>query len=218
MITSGHLKIGAVEIVARGTGKQLGFAYTVPVNGGQQQRWLLHGDPQNAFDIKPPPAAMASLSLAQWQAQVPALWKPGSLYVWAHASVYRHGEVHDGVSWTKIPPASQLPKAKFFGGNEDDLQLDPGGARVIDVLQGAFRGFAFSNGGVHDPGSVEYWALPADMLPGGTGAPLGVAPGTKEATSLQQFVEVANGAWGPGSAFVITGCTNYRGDRAPAAP
>ncbi|WP_437657785.1 hypothetical protein [Sorangium sp. So ce1182] len=218
MITTGHLESGAVTVVARGTGESLGFAYTVSGQGGQQQRWLLYRDPQNAFDIKPPPATMASWSLADWQEKVPTLWRPGSLYVWALADVYRHGEVRGGVEWTKIPPALKLPKPRFFGGMGDEFQLDPGGGRAIDVLQGGIRGLAYSLGGVLDEASVEYWALPADFCAAGKNALLGIALGSAEAKSLPQFVDVANRAWGPGSALVITGCTNYRGDRAPAAP
>ncbi|WP_437607337.1 hypothetical protein WMF20_42000 [Sorangium sp. So ce834] len=218
MITTGHLESGAVAVVARGTGESLGFAYTVSSQGGQQQRWLLYRDPQNAFDIKPPPASMVSWSLADWKAKVPALWRPGSLYVWAQADVVRHGEVRGGVEWTKIPPESMLPKPRFFGGMDDDFQLDPGGGKAIDVLQGAARGLAYSHRGVLDQSSVEYWVLPADFSPAGRNALLGIAPGSEKAASLPQFIEVANRAWGPGSALVITGCTNYRGDRAPAAP
>ncbi|WP_437819081.1 hypothetical protein [Sorangium sp. So ce1078] len=212
MITTGQLTMGAVQIVSKDSSEVIGHAYTVANGGGQLQRWLLYRNPQNAFDVRPPPASTAGLSLEEWKSKVPGLWRPGSYYVFAQADLYRYGETHDGETWTRIPPASRLPPPSYYPAGP--RQLDPDG-RILDVLQGNFRGLAFSVLGLSNPNSVEYWMLPSAYVPAGGGATARVATGARAASSLQAFVDTANQSWAPGCTFAITGCVNYRGDKPP---
>ncbi|MDC0746718.1 hypothetical protein [Polyangium mundeleinium] len=212
MTTTGLLDLGAAEVVDRTTGELLGYVFTLASGKGQLQRWLLFRDPRNELEIRPPPASMASFTLADWQAQVPSLWRPNGYYVWAQADVYPHGE-----TWTQIPPASALPEPSFPERPGSNYQLDYTGGKVIDVLQEDWRGSAYVVRGLSQTSSIEYWSLPARYRPAGSTRAV-VSVGTEEATSLDAFVRLANTSWGPGCKFVITGCLNHHGTAAPFAP
>ncbi|MDI3287814.1 hypothetical protein [Polyangium sp. 15x6] len=217
MTTTGLLDLGASEIVDRNTGELLGYAFTVENGKGQLQRWLLFRNPQNELEIRPPAPAMATWSLADWQANVPNLWRPNGFYVWAQANVYRHGETHNGVTWNQIPPPAQLPRATFPERPGSNYQLDYTGGKVIDVLQEDWRGSAYVVRGLSEASSIEYWSLPARYGSAGNKRAV-VSVGTDEVTSLDAFVRLASGSWGPGCSFVITGCLNHHGAAAPFAP
>ncbi|MDC3955179.1 hypothetical protein [Polyangium jinanense] len=217
MTTTGLLDLGASEIVDRNTGELLGYAFTVESGKGQLQRWLLFRHPQNELEIRPPAPAMATWSLADWQANVPSLWRPNGFYVWAQADVYRHGETYDGVTWAQIPSVSQLPKPTFPELPGSNYQLDYTG-KVADVLQENWRGRAFVVRGLTQASSIEYWSLPARYQPAGSRGTTTVTVGTEEASSLDAFVEHSNRTWSTGSTFVITGCANYHGSATPFAP
>ncbi|MDI1442462.1 hypothetical protein [Polyangium sp. 6x1] len=217
MTTTGLLDLGAAEIVDRRTGELLGYAFTVAHGKGQLQRWLLFRHPQNELEIRPPPAAMANWSLADWQASVPGLWRPNGFYVWAQADVYQQGGTYDGVTWTQLPPASRLPKPTFPERPGSNYQLDWTG-KVADVLQEDWRGRAFVVRGLTQASSIEYWSLPARYQPAGNTRTAAVAVGVEEASSLDVFVEECNRTWSSGGTFVITGCINYHGPAAPFAP
>lgn len=218
MTTTGHMDLGAAQIINPATGAVIGYAYTVESRGGQLQRWLLHQDPENRFDVRPPPPDMASWTLADWQANVPRLWKPGSHYVWAQADVYKHGGTYNGVTWTRIPGTSDLPPPRFFERPDLSFQLDPTGGKIIDILQELFRGMAYTLDGLRDATSIEYWMLPASFKPAGKLSAATIRTGSQDASTLDDFLDIANRSWGEGCAFVITACTNYHGDRAPASP
>lgn len=217
MTTTGLLDLGATEIVERRTGELLGYAFTVESGKGQLQRWLLFRHPQNELEIRPPAASMANWSLADWQANVPSLWRPNGFYVWAQADVYRHGESNTDVTWTVIPAASDLPKPTFPERPGGNYQLDYTG-KVIDVLQENWRGRAFVVRGLTQESSIEYWSLPARYQPAGSMGATAVSVGQEEASSLASFVEHCNRTWSSGSAFVITGCVNHHAAAAPFAP
>ncbi|WP_437586795.1 hypothetical protein [Sorangium sp. So ce1000] len=243
MSIMGLLQPGAVQIVKPKSRKVIGYAFSVETERGQLQRWLLFEHPHNALDIEPPPEHMAQWSLSDWQSNVVDLWRPGSFYVWAQADVYRYEDASKQQVWAKIPPASRLPAPTYPDVGICDFQLDPTGGRLFQVLQqraGArvfapnesfeaagvrlneampveAQGLAFVVNGLLDPASTEYWMLPAAYEPAGKSAAVAVKTGAQTAKSLQQFIDVANQGWGPGCTFVITGCINYCGDRAPAA-
>ncbi|WP_437977954.1 hypothetical protein WMF11_15055 [Sorangium sp. So ce295] len=243
MSIMGLLQPGAVQVVNPKSRKVIGYAFSVETQRGQLQRWLLFEHPHNTLDIEPPPEHMAQWSLSDWQANVAELWRPGSFYVWAQADVYRYDDASRQKAWTKIPPASRLPAPTYPDVGICDFQLDPTGGRLFQVLQQRAvglvlarnepfeaagvklnaamaleaRGLAYVVNGLLDPASTEYWMLPAAYEPAGKSAAVAVKTGPQEAKSLQEFIDVANRGWGPGSTFVITGCINYRGERAPAA-
>lgn len=212
----GPVIVGASVVLASGGEDVIGYVFAAASAGGQLQRWLLHRDPENALEIRPPPAAMAAWTLDDWLGAVPELWLPGSFYVRAQADVYEHGGVYRGVTWTAIPPAVELPQPTFPPRFGSSLQLDPTGARSLDVAQADARGLAYAIDGLHAEASAEYWLLPAPSQPGGAGAPLIVTPGGPAAASLQAFVDLANQRWSPGGRLAIVGCVNYRGDAPPA--
>ncbi|WP_437303848.1 hypothetical protein [Sorangium sp. So ce388] len=239
----GLLQSGAVQVVNPKNRQVIGYAFSVETERGQLQRWILFEHPHNTLDIEPPPEHMARWSLSDWRSNVAALWRPGSFYVWAQADVYRYGEAREQQKWAKIPPASRLPAPTYPDVGFSDFQLDPTGGRLLEVLQlraggvvlapnepleaagarlnGAMpleaRGLAFAVNGLLDPASTEYWMLPAAYEPAGKSAAVAIKTGTQKAGSLQEFIDVANQGWSPGSTFVITGCVNYRGDTVPAA-
>jgi hypothetical protein len=224
-MSNGQLSIGLVQVVAPGTGELLGYAYTEACEGGQLQRWLLYRDPRNAFEITAPPAGKAGWTLADWQANVPELWRPGAFYVWARTMVYEHGKTYGSVKWDRIP--TPLPKPEYPAQGEY-FQLDPTGMHVINVLQWAtdLWGMAFTVDGLRDAAAattgrgrnVEYWLLPAGFQPAGGAQRTSIAVGTLGADSLDRFVTLANQRWAPGAVFAITGCHNYFNDVPPAEP
>lgn len=216
MTITGQLAPGATQIISTEDGELIGYAYTEATPTGQLQRWILYRNPQNAFEVRPPSPAMASWSLGDWKASVPSLWKPGSFYVRAKADVYHHGETYGGVQWTQIPPASQLPDPSYPEGSGDPHQLDPVGGKVIQVSQGGDSGFAFTLDGLLDSSSAEYWMLPASFKAAGGSSTAAITKGSEDARSLDQFIDLANQSFGPGSQFVITGCVNYNGAQPPA--
>lgn len=236
MTNMGQLQPGVVQVVKPGTSTVIGYVFTVEDgNGGQLQRWLLHENPSNALEIKPPPATMSCWTLADWQANVKNLWKPGSIYVWAQADVYIHGGTYNGTSWNQIPPASALPSATYPDVDGVGLQLEYScGGDPLRVHQpSGCEGLVFTVGSVSETSSVEYWMLPASYeAAGGTSRSAAVV--TKGTTAsagscvtsavsstsaeLQQFIDQANQRWTPGSRFVITGCVNYHEATAPGAP
>jgi len=217
MTTTGLLDLGAAEIVDRRTGELLGYVFTVPNGGGQLQRWLLFRNPGNELAIRPPPASMASLTLADWQANVPDLWRPNGFYVWAQADVYQHGGTYHGVTWTEIPAASQLPVPSFAERHASSFQLDWTG-KALNVVQGDGRGQAYVVRGLTAESSIEYWSLSARYQPAGKTQSVDVSVGIGEVSSLDAFVALCNTTWAPGSTFVITGCLNYHGSASPLAP
>jgi hypothetical protein len=216
MKMTGQLQLGAVEVVSLGTDELLGYAYTVESEGGQTQRWLLYRHPENALELRPPPEAMVRWTLGDWQSNVSGLWKPNSFYVWAQSTIHPY-EIETGVVWTKIPPARALPPVRYPDVDGADLQIDPMARKVLHLIQERSRGLVFTVGGLLDASNAEYWMLPAGYQPAGSCASK-VAVGTEDAESLQDFVDVANGSWGPGCMLVITGCINYRGEIAPRVP
>ncbi|WP_437552550.1 hypothetical protein WME97_14755 [Sorangium sp. So ce367] len=243
MSMTGLLHPGAVRVVNPKSRAVIGYAFSVETERGQLQRWLLFEHPHNALDIEPPPEHMARWSLSDWQSNVADLWRPGSFYVWAQADVYRYHDVPKQTTWAKIPPASRLPAPTYPDVGICDFQLDPTGGRLFQVLQQRAtglvvaqnesfeaarvalneampveaRGLAFVVNGLLDPASTEYWMLPAAYEPAGKAAAVAVKTGAQRAKSLQEFINLANQAWGPGSRFVITGCINYCGETVPAA-
>lgn len=214
MATTGPLQNGVAQIVRRGTRDVIGYSFAEASGGGQMQRWLLFEDPNNAFEIQPPPDAMKAWSLTDWKVNVPGLWKPGSRYVRAQSNAYQHGGTYAGVSWARIPNNSKLP-APTYPPAGDDLQLDPEGGRALDILQDGVRGHAFTIRGLTDASNAEYWLLTERFMPAGLGATAAVTVGAKAARTLQDFVNLANQSWGPGCVFCITGCVNYSGTAAP---
>lgn len=222
MATVGHLDLGAAKVVDE-SDNHIGYAYTVATPTGQLQRWLLYRNPNNSFKVQPPPEGMAGWSLSDWQANVPSLWKEGlerlnekqAFYVRAKADVYRYGESYGGVLWTRIPQASKLPLPSYPEGSDAPYQLDPLG-KAIDVMQNAVRGHAYTRNGLSDDASVEYWVLPTSYQPAGARSAVGISPGSKAASSLDHFIDIANESFLPGSAFVITGCVNFFGATPPA--
>lgn len=218
MTTTGQLDLGLAQITRRNGTEVIGYVYTVPSGKGQLQRWLLFCNPDNSFDIKPPPKDMSSWTLGDFQANVPKLWRPNAYYVWAQADLYRQGQTYNGVTWTQIPPAANLPAPTYPDVSGASFQLDPTGCRVIDISGNALTGMAYTVGGISDTSSVEYWMLPSGFQPAGASASAGVSVGAQSATSLQDFVTTANRSFSAGAAFAITGCVNYTGQRAPAHP
>lgn len=214
MAMTGPLQLGAVQVVSPMTGEVIGYAFTTASERGQMQRWLLHKDPGNALDIRPPPASMAGWTLADWKANVPKLWKADSYYVWAQADVYEYGVTYAGVRWTTIP--TKLPQASFPP-DYPHVQLDPEPWKLIFVKQLHVQGLVFTHGGLRDASNIEYWMLPSSFQPAGAVA-ASVATSTEDVRSLEGFVGVANQSWSAGCSFVIIGCVNYKGANAPAAP
>lgn len=213
MTITGQLELGAAQVVQRDTREVIGYVYTVESGKGQLQRWLLHKHPMNAFDVEPPPPEMKGMSLADWQAGVPNLWKPGSFYVRAQTDMYYHGDGSNG-TWTQIP--SELPKPTFPQVPGASYQLDYGRFHVLAVAQEHLRGLAYSVGSLSDPANAEYWMLPAEYKPAGATASIKVAEGAEKANTLAEFVAFANQSFRPGCAFAITGCVNYTGPAVPS--
>jgi hypothetical protein len=213
MTITGHLDLGAAQVVSRSTGGLIGYAFTEARAGGQLQRWLLYQNPQNDFEVKAPPQSMAGWSLTDWKLNVSSLWSPGAAYVWAQADIYPHG----ASGWSQIPEVARLPGPNYPLGPHP-YQLDPTGVRILDVLQGSIRGLAYSVRGLQDPTSIEYWVLPAAYQPAGKTAKINITAGLLAARSLQDFIDAANLTWGIGCTFVVTGCNNYHGSTAPSTP
>jgi len=226
MVIMGQLQPGVVEIVKPGTTDVIGYAFTMEDgNGGQLQRWILYEDPQNALEIRPAPGK-EDWDLDKWKANVNGSlkqgWNTGSIYVWAQAKVYVHGGTYNGVTWGKaIPSASSLPQATYPPEGAEHMQLDFR-TQAIKIQQVGNTGIAFTVGSLSENTSVEYWALsPSYVAAGGSstsGAVTSIATGTDPAESLQDFINLANKTWTPGSRFVITGCVNYRGADVPRVP
>jgi hypothetical protein len=216
MTMTGPLQLGAVQVVSP-TGEVIGFAFTTASGKGQMQRWLLYKDPGNALEVRPPPADKAGWTLADWQANVPSLWKPNSYYVWAQADVYEYGVTYGNHRWTTIP--SNLPQATYpkVPGLEPHAQLDPDPWKLIFVKQLMVQGLVFTDGGMRHPSNVEYWMLPSGYKGAGATA-ASVATSTEDVRSLEGFVGAANQSWGAGCSFVVIGCINYTGEIAHAAP
>lgn len=219
MIT-GLLALGVAQVKSRRTQEVIGYVYTESNDVGQLQRWLLYRNPENDFELGPPPDHMVGWTLREWQANVPSLWRGRSYYVWAQNKLYLYGGTYDGITWTRIPPASRLPKPTYPEVGDGPLQLDPTGGKLLDVVDPArgAHGIAFCVGGLAQESSDEYWMLPAQFQPAGKSARVAISVGQQDAKDLEQFVQVANRSWGPGGAFVITGCINHEGTAAPAFP
>jgi hypothetical protein len=218
MTTTGQLDLGAAQIVDRSTGELIGYVFTVPSGKGQLQRWLLHRAPNNEFEVQPPPASMASWSLADWQANAPALWRANGYYVWAQADLYHHEGTYDGFTWTSVPPASSLPAPSFPERPGSNYQLDYTGGKVIDVLQQDWRGRAYVVRGLAEASSIEYWFMPGQYQPAGKARAATISVGNDPVGSLDGFVGLVNQSWAAGCSFAITGCINYHGEAAPFAP
>lgn len=215
MTTTGQLDLGVAEVTRQGTGEVIGYVYTVESGKGQLQRWLLLQNPGNSFEMRPPPESMKGMSLSDWQAEVASRWTSGATYVRAQADVYRHGDGTNS-TWTKIPLEGDLPLPTYPPTAGAPFQLDYTRTHALDIVQGVYRGLAYSINGVKDLGNAEYWSLPAGFHPAGMSAVASVSPSSVSATSLQQFLNEANKSFGPGSAFVIIGCVNYKGAAPPA--
>jgi len=218
MTTTGQLDLGAAQVVDRSTGELIGYVFTVPNGNGQLQRWLLHRAPRNEFEVRPPPASMANWSLADWQANVPTMWKENGYYVWAQADVYRHGNAYDGTVWNRVPSASSLPAPSFPERPGSDYQLDYREGKIIDVLQGDWRGRVYVVRDLDQASSIEYWFVPAQYKPAGKANAAALTVGAENAPTLDAFVDLVNQSWGAGGTFVITGCLNYHGSASPFAP
>ncbi|WP_437627890.1 hypothetical protein [Sorangium sp. So ce1151] len=223
MTILGQRQNGVARIVKPGTGKEIGFAFTVEDGkGGQTERWMLYEDPQNELEIVPPSQDMARWKLSDWQTHVNGAlrnkWNAGSIYVWAQSNVYLPGHTYDGVTWgNKIPPAASLPKPVFPPEGAAHMQLDFR-TLVTRIHQDTLRGLAFTVGRLSDPSSVEYWALsPQPAAKTNASAATSIRTGSIEAKSLDKFIEVANESWTLNSRFVITGCVNYRNANGPPA-
>jgi hypothetical protein len=216
MTTTGLLALGTTQIIGTANGELIGYAYAEATPEGQLQRWILYNEPQNSFEIRPPPSAMAGWSPGDWKASVSSLWRPGSFYVRAKADKYCYGETYHGVPWTQIPKAPQLLEPSYPEGLDHPHQLDPIGSKIIHVHQHACHGLAFTVNGLLDPSSIEYWMLPSSYQPAGGGEAAVIAMGSEGACSLDEFIDHANQSFGPGCRFIITGCVNYRGAQPPA--
>jgi hypothetical protein len=214
---SGLLKLGAAEVIDSKTGDRVGYVYTTAHGKGQTQRWLLYQNPQNYFEIRPPPDGMATWTLEMWQSRVPGLWQPNAYYVWAQADVYEYGQTYDDVLWTRIPLVDELPKPTFLEIPGTNYQLDYLNGKLIDLRQPDARGYAYVVRGLVEESSIEYWLLPEHYQPGGS-IRTTVATGNATASSLEEFVAHCQPRWLPGTAFVITGCLNYHNVDAPFAP
>jgi hypothetical protein len=218
MTMTGPLQLGVVQVTSSATGALIGYAFSEALPRGQMQRWILYQDPADAFTIAPPPATMAGWTLADWQNNLEGLWKPGSFYVWAQADVYEHGGVYAGATWTTIPAADSLPKARFPLVPGVNFQfVPPTSQTVLELASGAAQpiGLAYTLNGLHDSTNREYWMLPAGSQPAGGSSRTQVRVGTAAAPTLQSYVDLANHQWGPGSVLVIVGCVNYNGPSAP---
>lgn len=217
MNTTGQLDLGIAQVTRLNSTEVIGYVYTVPSGKGQLQRWLLFCNPDNSFSITAAPKDMSSWTLGDFQANIPKLWRPGSFYVWAQADVYRQGETYNGVTWTQIPEAASLPAPTYPDIPGVSFQLDPGGCIIMAGQQGeAGAAMVFTTRGLADASSVEYWMLLAGYQPSGANATAGVSVGVQCVGSLDGFISTANRSFGDGASFVITGCVNYTGQRAPA--
>jgi hypothetical protein len=217
METTGQLALGLVQAVERGTGALIGYAFTVANERGQLQRWLLHRPPHNDFEIHPPPPDKAGWTLADFQASVPLLWKPGSYYVWAQADLYRHGGTYNGVTWTHLPAAGAVPEPTYPP-VPGDLQLDPTPNKPVSAFQETSVGLVYSMGGLENASSVEYWVLSPGFQPAGGASNVVVTAGTATVPSFQGFLDAASRLWSQGSVLAVTGCVNYTGVKAPTTP
>jgi hypothetical protein len=215
---TGQLELGVVQVVSSATGALIGYAFTEALPHGQLQRWMLYEDPANAFALAPPPASMTGWTLADWQANLESLWKPGSFYVWAQADVYEHGGVYGDAPWTKIPAVDSLPKARYPHVPGKSFQLEPPKTQTVLELASADAqptGLAYTLDGVHDGFNREYWMLPAGSQAAGGIRRAQVRVGAAAAPTLQSYVDLANQQWAPGSVLVVVGCVNYKGESAP---
>lgn len=220
---TGQLATGLVEVTDPSGTEVLGYAYSVPEGRGQLQRWLLFRDPVNRFDLRAPPAELGSWSLEDWQSRAPALWRPGSFYVWAQTDIYEYGQTYGERRWdqipTPLPPPTYPPQGSSF-------QLDPTGWTVINVNQWSTSlwGIAYTVQGLRDATATgkarnaEYWLLPRGFEPAGGANRTSISVGTLAADSLERFTAQANGLWAPGAVLAITGCKSHYGDVAPAEP
>ena len=114
--------------------------------------------------------------------------------------------------------ADALPKPQYPPDLDADSQLDPTGWSCLIGSCSKSPVIAFTLGGLVDTSNAEYWMLSASFGAKEGEDRLVVTPGGMVAGSLQEFVDTANAAWGPGCTFAIVGCVNYRGERAPAQP
>jgi hypothetical protein len=218
MTMTGPIQLGVVQVTSSATGALIGYAFTEALERGQLQRWILNADPANAFTIAPPPATMAGWTLADWQKNLESLWKPGSFYVWAQADVYEHGGVYAGATWTKIPAADSLPKARYPQVTGQSYQISPPTSQTVLELasdDAQPTGLVYTVDGLRDNSNREYWMLPAGSQPAGASRRGHVRVGAAAAPTLQSYVDLANQQWGPGSVLVIVGCVNYKGPSAP---
>lgn len=214
---SGLLMLGAAEVFDSKTQELLGYVFTVAHGQGQLQRWLLFRNPNNQFEIRPPSESMAQWSLEDWQKHVIATWRPNGFYVWAQADVYKYGGNYDGVTWTRLPSADDLPKPSFPDRPGSNFQLDFLDGKLIDVRQEDGRGHAYVVRGLENESSIEYWAL-SPRYKAAASTRTEIAVGNEAAASLEGFVKHCQGSWSPGSTFVITGCLNHHGAAVPFAP
>jgi hypothetical protein len=215
---TGQLELGVVQVTSSATGALIGYAFSEALPHGQMQRWILYEDPANAFTIAPPPATMASWTLADWQKNLASLWKPGSFYVWAQADVYEHGKAYGDAPWTKIPAVDSLPHARFPLVPGKSFQVFPSpNQNVLELASDDAQptGLVYTLDGLHDNFNREYWMLPAGSQPAGGSRRAHVRVGTAAAPTLQSYVDLANHQWVPGSVLVIIGCVNYKGPTAP---
>jgi hypothetical protein len=217
MKTTGLLALGATEIIDHNTQELLGHAYTIAHGQGQLQRWLLFRHPENELAVRSPSEEMAKWTLEDWQNHVENLWQPDGYYVWAQADVYEYEGTYDGVTWSQIPSADQLPAASFPERPGSDFQLDYLDGRIIELFQDDRRGQAYVVRGLSEASSIEYWHLPARFEPAGM-ARTRVTRGREIVGSLHGFVEKCQPYWSSGSKFVITGCLNHHARSAPYAP
>jgi hypothetical protein len=214
-IITGPLQPGVARIVNPETKEELGFVFTEANEGGQIQRWLLYQDPQNSLETTPAPAPMVGFDLAAWQAFVITHWSPGNIYVRAQANVYFQGQTYGGVIWNQIPARPQLPMP-VFPGSPNMFQVDFS-VQGIEIIQDRWHGRVFAEGRVDEPTSIEYWSLPTGYQAAGLTAQIRIRATPEAVPTLDVFIELANQNFGPGSAFVITGCANYQGDVPPAS-
>lgn len=217
MTISGLLMLGAAEVFDSNTHELVGYVFTVAHGQGQLQRWLLFQNPQNHFEVRPPSETMAHWTLEDWKRHVAELWRPNGYYVWAQADVYEYGKTYNGVPWTHVPSADDLPKPTFLDIPGTNFQLDYLDGRLVDVRQQDARGHAYVVRGLKEESSIEYWLLPAQYQPAGN-VRTEIAVGNVEVASLESFVAHCQPSWSPGTKFVITGCLNYHNVDAPFAP
>jgi len=208
---TGPLETGVTRIVDPTTQDELGYVYTEISGAGQLQRWMLYRNPQNSLETQAAPPSMSNFTLADWQQFVTQNWQPDYFYIRAQTTVYLQGQTYDGVTWTHIPPS--LPSPVYPSGFSD-YQLDFT-LVALEVFRDKWRGRVYAEGIITEPSSKEYWSLPSGFLPAGKTAQLRVGAGEGSTPTRDAFIALANETFGPGSAFVITGCVNYQGAAPP---